>query len=88
MHDVATNAKVMEALIDRLNNVAARVASSNALRARHVKLTSILAADPRYGQDYTSLWANELHPTEDGYGLLAEQFVKMLQGMGIGPKTS
>lgn len=88
MHDVATNAKAMAALIDRLNNVAARVASSNALRSRHVKLTNMLAADPRYNQDYTSLWANELHPTDDGYGILAEEFVKTLQGMGIGPKTS
>lgn len=75
--DVATNAVVMKALIDRLNGAVARVAAANPDKIRHVNLTGTLARDP-------ALWSNELHPTRDGYDLLADKMVKALQALGIG----
>ena len=50
---------------------------------RHVNLTGVLARDPRYEINYEALWDNELHPTSDGYSLLADEVVKALQEMGV-----
>ncbi len=88
MVELGKTRKVMQRLIDRLNGAVASVASANPGRVHHVKLTGILANDPRYAQDYTTLWNNELHPTGDGYDLLAEEFVKALQRLRIGQPVS
>ena len=82
MSDLTKNRKVMRDLINRLNGAANRVAAATP-QARHVDLTGILARDPRYDADYTILWDNELHPTSEGYALLADEIVKALQAMGI-----
>ena len=88
MTELEKTRKVMQRLIDRLNGAVARVASENASRVHHVKLTGILASDPRYAQNYQTLWNNELHPTADGYDLLAEEFVRVLQAKRIGQLVS
>ncbi|MFV0281405.1 MAG: hypothetical protein ACK5JM_11700 [Rhodoblastus sp.] len=85
MNDLAKNAKVMQRLIDRLNDMVARVAGANSARVYHVNLAGALAADPRYAKDYRKLWDNELHPTDEGYLVLAETCAKILQDMGIAP---
>ncbi|HMN71560.1 MAG TPA: GDSL-type esterase/lipase family protein [Rhodoblastus sp.] len=77
MSDLATNTSVMKALIDRLNGAAARVAAANAQKVTHVNLTGTLAKD-------AGLWSNELHPTRDGYALLADRMATALQALGIG----
>ncbi|MCC0003701.1 MAG: Dyp-type peroxidase [Methylobacteriaceae bacterium] len=83
MTDLAKNRKVMRVLIDRLNAAAGRVADAGAQHIRHVNLTGVLARDPRYEINYEALWDNELHPTSDGYSLLADEVVKALQEMGV-----
>ncbi|MFT4095639.1 MAG: GDSL-type esterase/lipase family protein [Rhodoblastus sp.] len=77
MNDLPTNTAVMKALIDRLNGAVARVAAANPQKVTHVNLTGTLAND-------ATLWSNELHPTREGYALLAEKMAKALQGLGIG----
>ena len=88
MPDLNENREVMRRLIDRLNDAAGRVAAANIGRVHHANLTGILAKDPRYQADYTRLWANELHPTRDGFDLLAAEIARMLQDLNIGPPTS
>lgn len=88
MPDLNENREVMRRLIDRLNDAAGRVAAANIGRVHHANLTGILAKDPRYQADYTQLWANELHPTRDGFDLLAAEIARMLQDLNIGPPTS
>lgn len=76
MPDIETNANVMKTLIDRLNAAAARVAAEQPGMVTHVNLTGTLAAD-------ADLWSNELHPTRDGYELLAAKVVAALQEAGV-----
>ena len=38
-----------------------------------------LELDPRFQTDYKLLWANELHPTEAGYDVLAKVVAKKLK---------
>jgi hypothetical protein len=74
--DLARDA--MRQLIDRLNAMAARVAAAN---VHHVNLTGTLAA--AYGNDYTRLWNNELHPKGDGFDLLAKVIETELEALGV-----
>jgi hypothetical protein len=80
--DLILARSVMLSLIDRLNDMVARVAAAHPNRVYHVKLTGTLKAV--YGNDYTQLWANELHPNERGFDLLAAVIAKMLRDLNIG----
>ena len=63
-------------LIDRLNEMLARVAQLPAFAAhvRHIDLRETLSK----GADYKKDWANELHPTADGFAKVAVEFAKQL----------
>ena len=76
--DLARDA--MRQLIDRLNVMAARVAAAHA-NVHHVNLTGTLAA--AYGNDYTRLWNNELHPKGDGFDFLAKVIETELAALGV-----
>ncbi len=59
---------IMKTLIDALNTMMADVAASYAdNRVVHAKLTGTLK-----DTDHTQYWMNELHPTEKGFGQLAQ----------------
>ena len=76
--------KVMQRLIDRLNATVKKVADAYPNRVYYVKLTGTLAAN--YGEldNHARLWANELHPNEQGYDLVAALIAKQLKDLGIG----
>ena len=71
---------VMLHLIDRLNGMLARVAAAHP-NVHHVNLTGTLAR--AYGNDYTQLWNNELHPKGDGFDLLAKLIERKLKELSI-----
>jgi Dyp-type peroxidase family len=71
---------VMLHLIDRLNGMLARVAAAHP-NVHHVNLTGTLAR--AYGNDYTRLWNNELHPKGDGFDLLAKVIESKLKALNI-----
>jgi lysophospholipase L1-like esterase len=72
----------MKRLFDRLNAAIKKVAAAYPNRAYYVDLTGTLAKT--YGDKHKLLWANELHPNEQGFDLLAEQVAKQLKDLKIG----
>jgi lysophospholipase L1-like esterase len=70
---------VTRRLIDRVGAMVATVAAEYPGRVSLVKTAGTLEQDPRYKVDYKLLWANELHPNEDGYDLLAKVVAKQLK---------
>lgn len=56
-------------MINRLNNVLAELAATNA-NVHHIDVRGTLRTDQKYKKD----WANELHPTSDGFKLVARKF--------------
>jgi deferrochelatase/peroxidase EfeB len=73
---------VMKRLIDRLNAMVAAMAKGYP-RVHPVNLCGELARDPRYAQDYKLLWGDELHPTLEGYKVLAKVLVTKLRSLGL-----
>ncbi|WP_298881594.1 hypothetical protein [uncultured Bradyrhizobium sp.] len=70
--DPAVSQGVIRRLIDRVGAMVATVATSYPGHVFPVKTAGTLEADPRFPQNYKLLWANEFHPTEAGYDLLAK----------------
>lgn len=77
--DRAERIRLCAQLIDRFNEMLARVAALPGLdHVRHVDLRRTLSSDPaRYRKD----WANELHPTDRGWQLIAARFRKALAAL-------
>lgn len=75
--------EIMRRLINRLNTMVARVAAAYPNRVHHLNLTGTLAAHYRSADNYKLLWANELHPNEQGFDLLGMQIAKKLKAIGI-----
>ena len=72
--DLGPRTKVMKTLIDRLNEMQLTVVAKKGLEhVKHVELRGSLAA-----ADYTTMWGNELHPTRDGFKVVARKFAKAL----------
>lgn len=69
--DPSASREIIRRLIDRVGAMVATVAAEYPGRVFPVKTAGTLEADPRFQQDYKLLWANELHPTEAGYDLIA-----------------
>lgn len=73
-HDLGPQTAVMKTLIGRLNDMQLRVvAKTEFAHVRHVDLRGTLAA-----ADYKTMWANELHPTRDGFKAIAGKFAAAL----------
>jgi hypothetical protein len=70
--NVGDNAVVVSSLVDQINSTIATLPATEGLgHVRHVDLRSVLVAP-----DYRQLWADELHPTPEGFRLAG----KVLRG--------
>jgi hypothetical protein len=76
--------EVMKRLIDRLNAAIKKAAGAYPNRAYYVDLTGTLVKKYGDAAKYDLLWANELHPNEEGFDLLAAQVAKQLKELKIG----
>jgi hypothetical protein len=79
--DLPQMTALMEVLIDRFNDVVAGIAGSpNLGHVVYVDLRSTLnnSLPNKYRED----WANELHPTPDGFEAVAARFDQALLGLG------
>jgi Dyp-type peroxidase family len=70
---------VMRRSIDRLDAVVSRLERKYPGRVLHASLCGTLAREAGYEEDYKLFWANELHATERGFGLLADVIAKKLR---------
>lgn len=70
INDPLRRAAVMRQLIDRFNRMLDELAAAPALNGvlRVVDIRTVLRSDPA---DYKRDWANELHPTQDGFKRVA-----------------
>jgi lysophospholipase L1-like esterase len=71
-NNLTQNTDMMHKLIDRFNDMVKGVAAQFA-HVRYVDLRNVLPATG-------SLWANELHPKENGFKLAAKEFEKAIEG--------
>lgn len=65
----AERRRIVADMIDRLNDMLGRVAAADP-DVHHIDLRNTLRTGPKYQDD----WANELHPTSDGFKLVARKF--------------
>jgi lysophospholipase L1-like esterase len=77
--DLTVSRDVVRRLIDRVGAMVATVAAEYPGRVFPVPTAGKLELDPRYQVDYKLLWANEFHPNEDGYDVLAKVVAKILK---------
>jgi lysophospholipase L1-like esterase len=75
--DLEAGKNIMRQLIDRLNKMLAGIADLPGLgHVKHVDLRGTLSSSP---EDYQRFWANELHPTADGFRLLCDRMVQVIE---------
>lgn len=72
-----SNAAVMKTLIDRYNAMLSSLCQSLP-NARYVDLRGILSNELE-DEAYKKVWENELHPSEAGFGLVAKEFLAVLE---------
>lgn len=77
--DLSVSRELTRRLIDRVGAMVAAVAAEYPGRVSLLKTAGTLEADPRYQVDYKLLWANEFHPNEDGYDLLAKAVASQIR---------
>jgi hypothetical protein len=76
--DLSANIAFMRNIIDRFNNMLAGLAADPAFgNVIHVDLRNTLSTDLN-NNAYQQLWANELHPTEQGFAAVAQKFAAKL----------
>jgi lysophospholipase L1-like esterase len=69
---------IMKKLIDRFNAMVADVCAQPQFNhVTYVNLRNTLSS----AGDYKKFWANELHPTPKGFGLVTDRFVKVLDAI-------
>jgi hypothetical protein len=79
--DLAPNVVMMHDIIDRFNVMLKTFASdANFSNVRTVDLRGALSSDLA-GDDYKNWWGNELHPTDKGFGAVADKFAAMLTAL-------
>jgi Dyp-type peroxidase family len=76
--------EVVKRVFDRLNAAIKKVAAAYPNRAYYVDLAGTLAKAYGDADKYKLLWANELHPNEQGFDLLAALVAKQLKDLKIG----
>ncbi|UFS72062.1 hypothetical protein LPW11_07680 [Geomonas sp. RF6] len=73
--DLTQRVEMTRVLIDRFNDMLAEVAKIRAFaHVRYVDLRNTLSC----GADYKKWWANEMHPTEGGFGKVTGRFAAVL----------
>jgi hypothetical protein len=75
---------VMRTLIQHLNQMVAAVAGEYPGKVHHVDLTPVLERQPDIGTNHEKYWANELHASQIGFGLLANEVHNQLVALGVG----
>jgi len=76
--DLPTNLGMMRDLIDRLNTMLLSLSTDGSFGNLHyLDLRTTLSSDLS-GNKYRQSWANELHPTDDGFDALAEKFATLI----------
>ena len=81
--NIRAAAELIEPDANRLNAMVARVAATYPDRVHHINLTGTLAAHYGSADNYKLLWANELHPNEQGFDILGTQIANKLKAIGI-----
>ncbi len=77
--DLAERCRVMETLVDRVNELFASIAGGRGLEhVRHVDLRGTLS-NVLAGRAYKAWWGDELHPTAKGFAVVARRFDEMLR---------
>ncbi len=78
-NDLAKRKLLMRALIDQFNRMVRDVAALPEFsgHVKYINLRNTLRTDSNYKRD----WANELHPTKDGYKLVTRKFAEVLAGL-------
>lgn len=72
---MAARKQIVQTLIDRFNRMLAKVAAMpDFAHVRHVDLRRTLPN----GSTYKDWWANELHPTEQGFARVAAEFARAI----------
>jgi lysophospholipase L1-like esterase len=74
--DIDTRKGLAKQVIDRFNKMLSEVAAEFA-HVTYVDLRNTLSS----GSNYKQSWANELHPTPKGFGLVTNRFVKALDSL-------
>lgn len=77
--DLSVSRELTRRLIDRVGVMVATVAAEYPGRVSLVKTAGTLETDPRYQEDYKLLWANEFHPNEAGFDVLAREVAKKIR---------
>jgi Dyp-type peroxidase family len=77
--DLTVSREVVRRLIDRVGRMVATVAAEYPGRVFPVATAGKLELDSRYQVDYKLLWANEFHPNQDGFDVLAKVVAKTLK---------
>ena len=74
----------MRSLFDRLNAAIKKVVTAYPGRAYYADVSGMLAGNFGDAGNYKQLWANELHPNEQGFDLMAAAVAKQLKDLRIG----
>ena len=74
--DRAVNIKTMHGIIDRFNEMLTSVATAFP-HVTYINLRGTLSV----ARNYKTYWANELHPTERGFRLVADKFAKVVDAL-------
>jgi len=76
--NAAERLQLMHVLMDRYNAMLKKVPLAPGMgHVRYVKLLDMLTTGPGYKKD----WANELHPTQDGFKKVAQEFDRILSAL-------
>lgn len=73
---MSVNTAIIEDLIDRFNSMVKSVAAQFP-HVHYVDLRPILRNDSQYRKS----WGNELHPTQNGFSLVADEFAKVIAAL-------
>ena len=74
--DLVANTALMSQVMDRFNNMLRNIAAQFT-NVHYIDLRTTLANDQRY----RTYWANELHPTERGFSMVASQFAALINNL-------
>jgi hypothetical protein len=79
--DLREGTQIMRTLIDRFNEVSRSIAGGPGLE--HVTYLDLrgLLSNQIDGKQYRKWWANELHPTEKGYEVVATRFHQAISAL-------
>ena len=75
--DLDTGIALLRLLIDKFNQMVMDVASASAGQVHYIDLRNTLSTVVA-GDAYKKWWANELHPTGDGFSAIATKFAAVL----------